>query len=230
MKEKPQKISRRHLTRGIAWAAPVMLASTTVPLYAASQLTATGAIPQYYQSAYSRIPNSCNATSRPQGGYVDSMPIGSPVSNEFGDDGKRDPSTSIGTWLESSASGTYMLNNIVRIWTFNHDIKIVDSPSGAAYSTTGTSTWSSPNIIPDGWAVTQINSRTLQAVFTGSGTYTTSTAVVGSGDAFGLFINFQVLSGCFADLRVTTSTTVQYTDANGPQTWSKQTGPSLLVK
>lgn len=205
--------NRRTLTRGALWAAPVLLASATIPAYAASQLgTAKTTAGKYYHTVSTTTPSGCNVSTNPQYGYIDTLPYRSPAGNS---NTRRDPNTSSGYWVEGTA-GTVNNVTIVTTYTFNRAIQL----------DTSSTRWGA-NIIPSGWTVTQVDSSTIRVTYTAT-TWNVSTTVVGSGDATGFFLNFHVTAGCYPSRTVTISSTtvMTYFDANGKQTFTKNTGPT----
>lgn len=206
-------INRRNLVKGAAWAAPAVLTSVTVPAYAASKKgTSTTTAGKYYHTLYSKTPATCNPTTSPQYGYIDTMATRSPAGNG---NSYRDPASSNGYWVEGT-SGTVTNVSITTTYTFNHAIKL-----------DATSTYWGANIIPAGWTVTQTSSTTIKVTYTAA-TWNVSTSVSGSGDATGFFLNFHVTDGCYANggVTVSSSTTMTYYDATGLKTYTKPTGPS----
>lgn len=206
-------VSRRSLAKGTAWAAPVILATAAVPAYAASRPgTSTSAQGVYYHSIGIRYPSTCNLTSSPQTGYILNLPYS---KTPLGGNSNRD-TTSRGYWVEG-ADGTVTDVAIRTTYTFSHDIQLTPSgPHGA-------------NVTMPGWTITQVDARTVTAVFRAP-SWQVSTSVVGSGDATGFFLNYKLSSNCLAPrtFAVTTNTVMGYTDARGRQAFTKTTGPTII--
>lgn len=208
-------VNRRKLIKGASWAAPVALASSQIPAYAASKPgTSTSTTAQYYRTvARKAISGTCNVTTNPTRGYIDSLPYKSPAGNS---NANRDPATSNGYWVEGSA-GTVTNVTITTVIKFNHDIQI--EPSGSYGN----------NVIPTGWTVTQTDARTITMTFSAA-SWQVSTSTAGSGDATGVFIQFKVTDSCVpaSGLSVSGSTTMSYMDATGTKTLTKTTGPTYI--
>lgn len=207
--------NRRQIVRGAAWSVPAVLSAGVVPAYASSKKgTATTTAGQYFRTvARKAMTGTCNVTTNPTRGYIDSLPYKSPAGNS---NTNRDPATSNGYWVEGTA-GTVTNITIKSVITFNHPIQI--EPTGSYGN----------NVIPAGWTVTQTDPKTLTLTFTAA-TWNVSTSVVGSGDATGVFIQFKVTDACLAAgaLTVTGQTTMTYTDAVGTKTMTKNTGPTSI--
>lgn len=229
-------ISRRNLAKGAAWAVPVVAATSMIPAYAASRVTAT-VTPQMWQTRYARLPTSCSPTTNPIKGYLDTLPCNSPaydyvngVKGASNSDCKQDPTTSDGFWLESTTAGTAIINSISVTYTFSTAV-IFD---GTTYATgnansTGGSRWNSNDILMAGWSITSKSSTSITLTYSGSGVIDASTAVAGSGFATGYFINFRVSSTCTSTVTVTTAVTMNYTDATGAnKTWTKNTSSNVI--
>ncbi len=60
-------------------------------------------------------------------------------------DGRRDPNTSIGLWVETtnSTSGTVRIDSVTQTYAFSQPITILQSPTTGA-SQSGTYVWSQP--------------------------------------------------------------------------------------
>ena len=227
-------ISRRNLAKGAAWAVPVIAATSAIPAYAASRVTAT-VTPQFWQTRYARATPTCNPTTDPIKGYLDTLPCNSPAKSSTGvsnSDCKQDPNTSDGIWLESTngAAGTAIINSVTVTYTFSAPV-IFDGKtytSGTANSS-GTSRWNSNDILMAGWSITSKSSTSITLTYSGSGVINASTAVAGSGFATGYFINFRVANQCIASMTVTTAVTMNYTDATGAnKTWTKNTSSNVI--
>lgn len=207
-------VSRRSLAKGAAWAAPAVLATAAVPAYAASRPgTSTSTRGVYFHAFKFRTATNCTSTN-PQTGFIDNLPYRSTAG--LGDS-NRDPSTSKGYWVEGSA-GTVTNVTIRSTYTFNYAITLVQNGIDGA------------NVTMPGWTVTQVDSRTITAVYSAP-TWNVSTAVAGSGDATGFFFNFRV-NNCITPtaITLTAATVMTYNDANGPQTFTKNTGPTQLYR
>lgn len=197
-------INRRNIVKGAAWGAPIVLASATIPAYAASRNgTAKTTAGKYYHTLKSATPAFCNVSTNPQTGYIDNLPYRSPKGNS---NALRDPNSSNGYWVEGTA-GTVTQVNIKTTYTFNHPIRLTGKP------------------VLNGWSlVLSGDGKTLTATYSAP-VWNVSTSASGSGDATGFLQEFAVTDGCFGDgvVKVTTSTVMTYRDANGLQTFTKTT-------
>lgn len=200
-------ISRRNLVKGAAWATPAIIATATVPAYAASTGgTAKNTAGKYFHTLKSSTPAFCSVSTNPQTGYIDNLPYASPKGNS---NTLRDPNSSNGYWVEGTA-GTVTQVNIKTTYTFNHTIRLTGKP------------------VLNGWKLSLSgDSKTLTATYSAPA-WNVSTTVAGSGDATGFLQEFAVTDGCFGSdvVKVTTSTVMTYKDANGLQTFTKTTGPT----
>lgn len=206
-------LNRRHLAKGMMWAAPAIVVSSTVPAYAASQLSKTTSRQFYRTVARKSASGRCNVTTNPTRGYIDSLPYKSPAGNSNSD---RVVGSSNGYWVEGSA-GIVQGVSITTTITFNHAIQI--EPTGSYGS----------NVIPAGWILTQTNSRTITMTYTAA-QWRVSTSQIGSGDATGFFIQFKVTDGCVSvgNLSVSLQTSMTYTDANGRATLYNNANPVYI--
>lgn len=200
-------INRRNLVKGAAWSAPAILATATVPAYAASRGgTAKNTQGYYYHTIYTKTPVGCNVSTNPQAGYIDNLPYKSPKGNG---NTLRDPNSSNGFWVEGT-SGTVTEVSIKTTYTFNHPIQLTGTP------------------ILNGWKLAlSADGRTLTATYNAP-IWQVSTTAAGSGDATGFLQDFAVKDGCFGSkvVQVSTNTVMTYKDANGLQTFTKNTGPT----
>lgn len=200
-------ITRRNLAKGAAWSAPAVLASATIPAYAASKGgTAKTTKGVYYHTIKSATPAFCNVSTNPQTGYIDNLPYKSPKGNS---NTLRDPNSSNGYWVEGT-SGTVTNVTIQTTYTFNHALQVRSTP------------------VANGWnLVLSADGKTLTATYSAP-VWNVSTTASGSGDATGFLWEFSVKDGCYGNggLTVTASTVMTYQDANGLQTFTKSTGPT----
>lgn len=202
-----RQLTRRRLAQGAAWSVPAVIATTVVPAYAASKRgTATATKSQYWHTIKSATPAFCNVVSNPQTGYIDNLPYRSPAGNS---NTNRDPNTSNGYWVEGTA-GTVTNITITTVYVFNRQIRL------------------SSGSVLNGWSVNLASdNKTVTATYTAP-EWQVSTSVTGSGDASGFYQPFTVVEGCYPSrgVTVTTTTTMNYTDANGAQVFTKKTGPT----
>ncbi len=209
-------IARRTLVRGSAWAVPAVVASAAVPAYAASGLTAT-VTPQIYHTMMARSSRnpSCNPTTRPTKGYLDTLPCNSPaiLSNS---DCLQDPNSSQGIWLESDQPGTARIDSLEITYTFSQDVVFegATSQAGTAHQESETSKWDSPDILLPGWTIAATTARSITLRYAGSGVIDVSTAEPGSGFATGFFVNFRQVR-CTSTLYAESTRTMVYSDAAG---------------
>lgn len=207
-------VSRRSLAKGATWAAPAILATAAVPAYAASRPgTSTTTQGVYRHLIGIQYPSTCNLATSPQTGYINNLPYSFP---SLGGDSKRDPLASRGYWVEGTA-GTVTDIAIKTTYTFSHNIQLTASgPYGA-------------NVTMPGWTITQVDAKTVTAVYRAP-SWQVSTAVAGSGDATGFFLNYKLSSNCLAPkiFAITTNTIMGYMDAKGRQAFRKTTGPTVI--
>lgn len=233
-------LSRRTVAAGLAWTAPAVALAAAAPAFAASRPTATNTTLQMIQKVYTKTPTllyggTCNTTSNPQVGYINTLCCSSPardtaLANRNDSDCKQDPATSIGIWVESSAAGTVSIDSARITYSFNYSVSFDNASVGKAGTsfTNGTTVWSGGNVLQPGWSIESITSTSITLVYSGSGVVEASTAAVGTGFCTGYFIPFHVTSGCYGSgvLKVTTTRQVYWTDAGGQHLYSKTTGPS----
>ena len=173
--------TRRHLVKGAMWSAPAVVAGSSIPAYAASQLSTTTSRQYYRTVARKAMTGRCNVITNPVRGYLDSLPCKSPAGNS---NDNRVPGSSNGYWVEVIV-GIVQNVSIQTTITFNRNILIENTGSYGA------------NIIPSGWKVTQTDARTIVMTYTAP-QWQVSTSVLGSGDATGVFIQFKVTASCVA--------------------------------
>ena len=223
-------VSRRHVAKGAAWAAPVILAGAPAPASAASRsATAASTTAISFQTVYMRKPTSCTA-SAPTAGYIDTMPCNSPASPS-NSDCKNCKASSTGFWFESTNGGTVTDQTITVTYTFaGSTVELTSGVTPGGSATSGTSTWSSGNIL-NGWTATQTNATTITMTYANIGSVTTAKGDCVAGWNTGFFINYKLVStpcpGANA-VKVTTAMTWNYTDSTGQHTSTKNvtaTGP-----
>lgn len=220
------EIRRRSLAAGAAWAIPAVAVSTGAPAVAAStgpgKYTAVSTTPQSYYSEFSYAPATCNGTTHNAGGFIDTQgctPAGGPATSLGKKDGDclLSASSSIGTWLESSTTGTGAISNFTQTYAFTAPIQIVNCPS-TTYSQQGTWRWTQCNTL-NGWTYTlSADGKTLTMQYTGTVQLTSSTATNGTGTYFpGYFINFIYPSTCpTSATTITRTSSLTYYDATNP--------------
>lgn len=202
--------TRRNLLKGAAWATPTILATTTLPAYAASKPpTATTVTPYLYTEIKTRTDfRLCNtSTGDFQQGYISTIGTGN------------DPASSVGFWTENDQPGTVDVLASTIKYIFNRRVLVEANPGRQA-------NWQNPTSL-NGWSITQPDPYTIQLDKT-PGLVEVSTAQRGTGENYGnYFVNFSIIDGCYRTGGVTikTQATGQYTDANGTHPFSKNTNP-----
>ena len=209
---------RRTIIKAAVWGVPTVSVARQAPAFAAStsKNAATGRVSSV--QAYTII-KSVKPFSGKSGGYIDTRSTGP------NGDGRLDPATSTGFWLEGVV-GSASFTSASITYTFTNAVTVEQNPGG--YSrVSGKEQWSTATAL-NGWTVST-TSTTIALTWSKPYAVTVSGTAAGSGTALpGVFLNYAFVSAAAGTGRVQTTYKAEYVDATGAHTWSRSTNGQVI--